>query len=66
MAQQKIKYTVAVSELEKILLELENGSDIDMEHISEKVKRATELLQICKNQLHQIDEELEKMLEDLD
>ncbi len=66
MSKQKINYTDAVSELEKILAELENNAEIDMEQISEKVKRAAELLDVCKKQLHEIDSELEKMLENLD
>lgn len=66
MAKQKIKYTDAVSELEEILLELENNVDVDMEQVSEKVKRASELLIVCKKQLHEMDTELEKILEELD
>lgn len=66
MAIQKINYSEAVSELEKILQELENNADIDMEQISIKVKRAAQLLDVCKKQLYQIDTELEKMLEELD
>jgi len=34
--------------------------------ISEKVKRAAVLMEFCKKQLHQLDEELEKMMEQLD
>lgn len=66
MAKQKIKYTDAVSELEEILLELEHNVDVDMEQVSEKVKRASELLIVCKKQLHEMDTELEKILEELD
>lgn len=66
MAKQKIKYTDAVSELEEILLELENNVDVDLEQVSEKVKRASELLIVCKKQLHEMDTELEKILEELD
>lgn len=67
MAKQKlISYTEAVTELEKILLELENDSEVKMEEIAQKVKRSGELLTICKQQLHEIDEELEKILDNLD
>jgi len=65
--EKKQSYTEAVEELEKILAELENnGSEINMELISEKVKRAARLLDLCKKQLHEIDADLEKMLEKLD
>lgn len=66
MTKQKINYTQAVNELETILAELENNNDIDMEQISEKVKKASELLAFCKKQLHEIDADLEKILEELD
>lgn len=62
----KTSYSLAIAELEKILSELESNSDFDLELISAKVKRASELLEFCKNQLHQIDTELEKILEELD
>lgn len=66
MAKSKTTYTDSVTELEKILAELENDSEINMEMISEKVKRAAQLLENCKKQLHEIDTDLEKILENLD
>ena len=64
--KQKLTYTEAVAELEQILAELENNSEVNMDVISEKVKRAAILMDLCKKQLHELDEELEKMLEQLD
>jgi len=66
MTKQKLTYTEAVAELEQILAELENNSDVNMDVISEKVKRAAVLMDFCKKQLHQLDKELEKMLEELE
>ena len=63
---KKLTYTEAVAELEQILAELENNSEVNMDVISEKVKRAAVLMEFCKKQLHELDEELEKMLEHLD
>ena len=65
MVKSKQTYNEAVAELEKILGELETNTEINMELISEKVKRAAILIETCKKQLHEIDEELEKMLENL-
>jgi exodeoxyribonuclease VII small subunit len=65
MTKQKLTYTEAVAELEKILAELEGNSDVNMDLISEKVKRAAVLMEFCKKQLHQLDEELERMMADL-
>ena len=66
MSKHKLNYTEAVTELEGILAELENNTDIHLELISAKVKRAAELMDFCKKQLHELDEELEKMIEELD
>ncbi|MFV0392209.1 MAG: exodeoxyribonuclease VII small subunit [Paludibacteraceae bacterium] len=62
MAKSKQTYSEVVVELEKILLELENDTNINMEVIAEKVKRASVLLEMCKKQLYEIDVDLEKML----
>ena len=66
MSKHKLTYTEAVTELQSILAELENNTDIHLELISAKVKRAAELMDFCKKQLHELDEELEKMIEELD
>lgn len=65
MGELKQTYTKSIEELEKILSELESHTEINMELISEKVKRATELIEICKKQLHEIDKDLEKIFENL-
>lgn len=66
MTKQKITYTEAVAELESILANLENNSEVNMDVIAEKVKRAVVLMELCKKQLHELDGELEKMMADLD
>jgi exodeoxyribonuclease VII small subunit len=66
MSKQKLTYTEAVIELENILSELENNSEINMDIIAEKVKRAAILMEFCKKQLHELDTELEKMMAGLD
>ena len=66
MTKAKLSYTEAVNELETILTELESNSEVNMDVIAEKVKRAAFLMELCKKQLHELDEELEKMMEHLD
>ncbi|MDP4238698.1 MAG: exodeoxyribonuclease VII small subunit [Bacteroidota bacterium] len=66
MAKTKQSYTEAVTEMENILAELESSPEVNMDVISEKVKRAAVLMEFCKKQLHELDEELEKMMEHLD
>ena len=46
MAKSKLAYGDAVKELEKILSELENSEEINMDVISNKVKRAAQLIDI--------------------
>jgi len=65
MSKLKLTYTEAVNELESILAELENNPEVNMDAISEKVKRAAVLMEVCKKQLHEIDVELEKIMEQL-
>jgi len=66
MTKLKLTYSEAITELENILAELENGQEINMDIISEKVKRTAVLMEFCKKQLHDLDEELEKIIEHLD
>lgn len=60
-----LTYTQAVQELEAILKELEGGEIVNLDKIASHVKHATELMEFCKRQLHTIDEELRKMVEEL-
>ena len=54
MAKKKsdgeIGYEAAVTELEEILAEL-SDDDIDVDHLAERVKRATELVKICRDRI---------------
>jgi len=65
MAKQKTTYNEAQTELELILHELENEKEINMDLIAQKVKRASELIAICKKQLNELDLELEKVLDQI-
>jgi exodeoxyribonuclease VII small subunit len=62
----KQTYTTALAELENILKQLENTEEIDMDAIASKLKRASELMEFCKKQLHLIDQDLEKMIADIE
>lgn len=62
---EQISYQEAVSELESILEEIEEGNtDIDV--LSDRVKRALFLIQLCKTKLRKTDEEVRKLLSDLE
>jgi len=47
---QNVGYEDAVTELEEILSEL-SDDDIDVDHLAERVKRATELVKICRDRI---------------
>ena len=64
MANKIIKYTEAFDELGDILGEIEEGS-ISLDELSDKVKRATFLIQICKTKLNSTEEDVSKILEQL-
>jgi exodeoxyribonuclease VII small subunit len=58
-------YTQAFEELQKIVNEIENGK-ISVDELSEKVKRATELIIICKTKLTTTEENVNKILREID
>ncbi len=57
-------YSEAIEELEAIVNEIEN-EDISVDVLSEKVKRASILIGICRKALHTTEEEVKKILEEL-
>lgn len=62
--ENKINYTEAIRELEMIVSEIEQG-EITIDILSEKVKRASELIRICKAKLTATEEDVSKILEDI-
>lgn len=61
---KKISYTEAMKELEAIVAEIEQG-EITIDILSEKVKRASELIRICKTKLTTTESDVNKILEEL-
>lgn len=58
-------YTDAFKELQEIVTEIEQG-EISVDELSEKVKRASRLIAICKNKLTTTEEDVNKILRELD
>ncbi|MDQ3194027.1 MAG: exodeoxyribonuclease VII small subunit [Bacteroidota bacterium] len=63
--KEEINYTEAYSELEEIVGEIENG-EISVDELAEKVKRAAQLIKVCKEKLTSTEEDVSKILKDLD
>lgn len=59
--EKKISYTEAITELEAIVTEIEEG-EITIDTLSEKVKRASELIRICKGKLTSTESDVNKIL----
>ena len=65
MPKKTESYHEAVDKLRKIVADIENG-DLDVDLLSEKVKEATRLIKLCKEKLYKVDEEVKKVLEELE
>jgi len=59
------KYTEAFIELQNIVTEIEQG-EISVDELSQKVKRASLLIKICKTKLSTTEEDVHKILKELD
>lgn len=65
MAKKKISYSEAIAEIEETIMQIEN-EELDVDDLSEKVKRVSELLVICKAKLNNTEKEVEKILKEID
>lgn len=64
MANKKINYKDAVTELEEIVNDIEN-ENIDVDELAEKVERASVLLALCSDKLKKTEAEVDKVIEKL-
>jgi exodeoxyribonuclease VII small subunit len=60
-----MNYQEALAELEALVLEMEHG-EIAVDELSEKIKRSAFLLRFCKAKLKSTEEEVEKILLEMD
>jgi exodeoxyribonuclease VII small subunit len=59
-----LTYTEAFEELQNIVSEIEQG-EIEVDQLSEKVKRAAILIQVCKAKLSTTEEDVNRILKEL-
>lgn len=57
-----IKYEEAVRQLEKIVDKMESG-ELDIDSIAAQLKKAQELVKLCKDKLKRTDADIQKLLE---
>jgi exodeoxyribonuclease VII small subunit len=65
MKNEKPSYTEAFEELQVIVSEIESG-EISVDDLSEKVKRAAFLIKVCQNKLQNTEEDVQKILKELE
>jgi exodeoxyribonuclease VII small subunit len=58
---KETKYETAFEELQTIVRQMEDN-ELDIDQLSEKLKRARELITVCKAKLTKTDEEIKKIL----
>lgn len=61
MVKKQISYEEAVLNLETIVRKMENG-ELDIDSMSTELKKAQELIKLCKDKLTKTDEEIKKIL----
>ncbi|MFO7938431.1 MAG: exodeoxyribonuclease VII small subunit [Bacteroidales bacterium] len=65
MPRKKLSYNEALQELETILERIQD-QDLDVDDLSSNVKRASELLQLCKQKLRATETDVEKILREME
>ena len=58
-------YKGAIEEIESIVDEIENET-VDVDILAEKIKRAAFLIKYCKQRLRKTDDEIKKVLDELE
>ena len=59
--EKTMKYEKAIAELEQIVGQMESG-ELDLDTLTTKLKRAQELIKMCKDRLTKTDEEIQQIL----
>jgi exodeoxyribonuclease VII small subunit len=65
MTKKTEGYATAYEELQKILAAMDQG-DIDVDELSEKVKRAAELIEFCQKRLRDTDLQVKRVMQKLE
>ncbi|CCZ82471.1 exodeoxyribonuclease 7 small subunit [Odoribacter laneus] len=63
--EEKLNYKEAMAEIESIVALLEENK-LDVDELSAKVKRVSQLIAFCKSKLHDTEEEVENILKSME
>ena len=61
MVRKDLKYEEAMATLEQIVARMENN-ELDLDTMSEELKKAKQLIKLCKDKLTKTDQEIRKLL----
>jgi exodeoxyribonuclease VII small subunit len=62
MSKTEISYKDAIKEIEEIISKIESG-ELNVDQLTDKVKRVSLLLNICRKKLKTVDEEISRIIE---
>ncbi len=65
MSEKKMTYAKAMAELQDIVSHIEKA-DIDVDILTDKVKRAIFLIKFCREKLYATDKEIKKVLSEIE
>ena len=65
MSDETPKYGEAIDELEDILEEIE-AEDVDLDDLADKVERASDLVELCRQKLDRTEVQVQSIIEDLE
>jgi exodeoxyribonuclease VII small subunit len=65
VSEPDIGYADAMAELERILAELE-GDHLDVDVLAERVRRASELIKLCRGRIARAQDDVAKIVTDLE
>jgi exodeoxyribonuclease VII small subunit len=65
MSDETPKYGEAIVELEEILEEIE-AEDVDLDDLADKVERASDLVELCRQKLDRTEVQVQSIIEDLE
>ena len=61
MVKKDLKYEEAIATLEQIVARMENN-ELDLDTMSEELKKAKQLIKLCKDKLTKTDQEIRKII----
>ena len=64
MAKKEFSFNDAVLKIEEILKNIESG-ELDVDKLSNEVKKASELIKLCQKKLRTTEEEINSIFKDL-